>query len=44
MPYNSRADVCRLKAEQYDTNSNVNLGWFQSQFEASYVSSNTVEL
>ena len=31
-------------AEQYDTKSNVNLGRFQSQPEASYVSSHTDEL
>ena len=42
MPYNSRADVVRLWAEQYDTKFNVNLGWFRSQLQASYVSSHTV--
>ena len=31
MPYNSRADVVRLLAERYDTQSNVKLGelWIQ---------------
>ena len=31
-------------AEQYNTKSNVKLGGFQSQFQASYVSSHTEEL
>ena len=44
MPYNSWADVVRLLAEQYDTKSNVKLGWFQSQLQASYVSNHTEEL
>ena len=44
MPYNSRAEVCRLRAERYNTKSNVKLGGFQSQFEASYASSHTDEL
>ena len=44
MPYNSRAEVCRLLTEQYDTKSNVKLGRFQSQLEASYVYSHTEEL
>ena len=44
MPYNSRAGVVRLLAERYDTKSNVNLGGFRSQFQASYVSSHTEEL
>ena len=44
MPYYSRADVCRLLAEQYDTKSNVNLGRFQSQLEVSCMSSQTDEL
>ena len=35
MPYNSRADVDRLLAEQYDTKTNVKLGGFQSQIKAS---------
>ena len=30
MPYNSQGDICQLMAEQYDTKSNVKLGWFQS--------------
>ena len=37
MPYNFWVDVCRLMAEQYDIKSNVNLGGFQSEFEASCV-------
>ena len=41
MPYNSRADVVRLLAERYDTESNIKLGGFQSQLQASYVSSRT---
>ena len=36
MPYNSRADVVRLLVEQYDTKSNVKLGGFRSQLQASY--------
>ena len=44
MPYNSQADVCRLLVERYDTKTNVNLGGFQSQFEASNVTSHTEEL
>ena len=44
MSYNSRADVCRLMSERYDTKSNVNSGGFQSQFEVSYVFSQTGEL
>ena len=40
MPYSSRADV----AEWYDTKSNVKLGWFRSQLQASYMSSHTEEL
>ena len=44
MPYNSWVDICWLMAEQYDTRSNVKLGGFQSQLEASYVSSYTEEL
>ena len=31
-------------AEQYDTKSNVKLGWFRSQRESSNVSSHTEEL
>ena len=38
IPYNSRADVVRLLAERYDTKSNVKLGRFRSQLQASYVS------
>ena len=44
MPYNSRVDVVCLLAERYDTKSNVKLGGFWSQLQASYVSSNTEEL
>ena len=44
MPYNSLADVVRLLAEWYDTKSNVKLGGFRSQLQASYVSSLTEEL
>ena len=39
MLYNARADVVRLLAERYDTKSNVKLGGFRSQLQASYVSS-----
>ena len=35
MPDNSRADVCHLVAEQYDTKSNVKLSGFRSQLQAS---------
>ena len=44
MPYNAQAYVVRLLAEWYDTKSNVKLGEFRSQLQASYVSSNTEEL
>ena len=44
MPYNTRADVVRLLAERYDTKSNVKLGGFRSQLQASYVSRHTGEL
>ena len=44
MPYNSPADVVRLLAEWYETKSNVKLGGFRSQLQASYVSSHTEEL
>ena len=44
MPHYSQTDVCRLMGEQYDTKSNINLGGFQSQLEASYVSNHTEEL
>ena len=43
MSYNSRVDVFRLLAEQYDTKSKVKLGGFRSQFQASYMSSTTEE-
>ena len=36
MPY-----VVRLLAEGYDTKSNINLGGFRYQLQASYVPSNT---
>ena len=39
MPYNFRADVVRFLAERYDTKSNVKLGCFRSQFQASHMSS-----
>ena len=42
--HNSRGDMVCLLAEQYDTKSNVKLGGFQSQLQASYVSSYTEEL
>ena len=44
MPYNTRADVVRLLAEKDDTKSNVKLGGFRSQLQASYVSSYTEKL
>ena len=44
MPNNSRADVCHLLAERYDTKSNVKLGGFRAQLRASYVSSHAEEL
>ena len=44
MPYNSRADVVCLLAERYDTKSNIRLGGFQFQLQASYMSSHTEEL
>ena len=44
MPYNSWADVVRLQFERHDTKSNVKLGGFRSQLQASYVSSHTEEL
>ena len=44
IPYNSRADVVRLLAERYDTKSNVKLGGFRPQLQASYVSSHSEEL
>ena len=36
--------MVRLLAEQSDTKSNVKLGGFRSQLQASYVSSHTEEL
>ena len=42
--YNSLADVVRLLAERSDTKSNVKLGGFRSQLQASYMSSHTEEL
>ena len=44
MPYNFRAYVVHLLAERYDTKSNIKLGGFQSQLQASYLSSHTEEL
>ena len=44
IPYNSLADVVRLLAARSDTNSNVKLGGFRSQLQASKVSSHTEEL
>ena len=44
MIYNSRADVGRPVAEWYDNKPKVKLGAFQSQLQASYVSSHTEEL
>ena len=44
MPYNSWADVVCLLAQRYDAKSNVKLGGFWSQLQASYVSSHTEEL
>ena len=44
MPYNSQADMVPFLAERYDTKSNVKLGRFRSQVQASYVSSHTEEL
>ena len=36
--------VVNLLAERYDTKCNIKLVWFQSQFQASYMSSHTEEL
>ena len=44
MTYNSRADEVRLLDEWYDTKSNVKLGGFRSQLQASNASSHTEEL
>ena len=41
MPYNSLADVFRLLAERYDNKSNVKMGGFRSQLQASNVSNQT---
>ena len=41
MCYNSQADVCHLVAERQDIKSNVKLGEFWSQLEASCVSHHT---
>ena len=38
MTYNSPVDVVCLLAERYNTNTNVQLGVFQSQLQASCVS------
>ena len=37
-------DMFRLLAKRYDTKSNVKLGGFRSQLQASYMSSHTEEL
>ena len=42
IPYNSLADVVRLLGEQSYTKSNVKLGGFRSQLQASYVFSQTL--
>ena len=44
IPYNSLADLVRLLAERSDTKSNVKLGRFWSQLQASNVSSHSEEL
>ena len=44
MPYNSKADVVRLLTERCESKSNVKLGGFRSQLQASNVSSYTEEL
>ena len=44
MTYDSRADVVCLLAERYGMNSDVKLGRFRPQLQASYVTSNTEEL
>ena len=44
IPYNSLTEVVRLLAERSDTKSHVKLGRFQSQLQASDVSSHTEEL
>ena len=42
--YNSLPKVVRLLPERSDTKSNIKLGGFRSQLQASYVSSHTEEL
>ena len=44
MPYNFWADVVRLLAERYDIKSNIKLGGFRSQLQASNMSSHAEEL
>ena len=44
VPYNSLADVVRLLAERSDTKSNVKLGGFRLQLQASNVSNHAEEL
>ena len=44
MPYNSRADVVCFLAELSESKSNLKLGGFRSQLQASYASSHTEEL
>ena len=44
IPYNSLANVVHLFDEQSDTKSNVKLGGFRSQLQATYVSGHTVVL
>ena len=43
MSYNSQVDVVCMLTEWYDTKSNVKLGGFRSQLQASYVSSHPGE-
>ena len=44
MSYNSRADVVCLLADRSNTKSNIKLGGFRSQLQASYMTSHTEEL
>ena len=44
MSNNSRADVCRLLAEPYDTKSYEKFGEFRSRLQASYLFSHIEEL
>ena len=44
MTYSTQPDVVRLLAEWFDTKSDVKLGGFRPQLQASYVSSHTEEL